>query len=182
MKTMKDDIQSVLYTEEQLREGVKRIAAEINRDYAGKEIYAIGILKGAIIFYADLVREINVPVSFDFMAASSYGKGSTSSGAVKILKDLDFSIEGKHVIIIEDIVDSGLTLSYLLKNMESRHPASVKLCTLLNKPERREVDVKIDYVGFEVPNEFLVGYGLDYDSKYRNLPYIGILKPEVYTK
>ena len=171
MKTMKDDIQSVLYTEEQLREGVKRIAAEINRDYAGKEIYAIGILKGAIIFYTDLVREINVPVSFDFMAASSYGKGSTSSGAVKILKDLDFSIEGKHVIIIEDIVDSGLTLSYLLKNMESRHPASV-----------REVDVKIDYVGFEVPNEFLVGYGLDYDSKYRNLPYIGILKPEVYTK
>ena len=166
MKTMKDDIQSVLYTEEQLREGVKRIADEINRDYAGKEIYAIGILKGAIIFYADLVREINVPVSFDFMAASSYGKGSTSSGAVKILK----------------VVDSGLTLSYLLKNMESRHPASVKLCALLNKPERREVDVKVDYVGFEVPNEFLVGYGLDYDSKYRNLPYIGILKPEVYTK
>ena len=178
MKTMKDDIQSVLYTEEQLREGVKRIAAEINRDYPSQEIYAICISKGAIIFYADLVREINVPVSFDFMAASSYGKGSTSSGAVKILKDLDFSIEGKHVIIIEDIVDSGLTLSYLLKNMESRHPASVKLCALLNKPERREVDV----VGFEVPNEFLVGYGLDYDSKYRNLPYIGILKPEVYTK
>ena len=161
---------------------VEQYAGRLNRDYAGKEIYAIGILKGAIIFYADLVREINVPVSFDFMAASSYGKGSTSSGAVKILKDLDFSIEGKHVIIIEDIVDSGLTLSYLLKNMESRHPASVKLCALLNKPERREVDVKVDYVGFEVPNEFLVGYGLDYDSKYRNLPYIGILKPEVYTK
>lgn len=182
MTTMQDDIKSVLYTEEQLKEGVKRIAAQINRDYAGKEIYAIGILKGAVIFYADLVREINVPVSFDFMAASSYGKSSRSSGEVKIMKDLDYSIEGKHVIIIEDIVDSGLTLSYLLNNMKSRKPASVKLCALLNKPERREVDVTVDYVGFEVPNEFLVGYGLDYASKYRNLPYIGILKPEVYSK
>lgn len=182
MKTMQEDIKSVLYTKEQLQEGVKRIAEEINRDYEGKEIYAIGILKGAMIFYADLVREINVPVAFDFMAASSYGKNTTSSGEVKILKDLDFSIEGKHVIIVEDIVDSGLTLSYLLKNMESRKPASVKLCALLNKPERREVDVNVDYVGFEVPNEFLVGYGLDYAGKYRNLPYIGILKPEVYTK
>lgn len=182
MKTMQEDIKSVLYTKEQLQEGVKKIAEQINRDYEGKEIYAIGILKGAMIFYADLVREINVPVAFDFMAASSYGKNTTSSGEVKILKDLDFSIEGKHVIIVEDIVDSGLTLSYLLKNMKSRNPASVKLCALLNKPERREVDVDVDYVGFEVPNEFLVGYGLDYASKYRNLPYIGILKPEVYTK
>lgn len=182
MKNMQDDIKSVLFTPEQIREGVQRVADEINRDYAGKELYAIGILKGAIVFYADLVRAIKVPVSFDFMAASSYGKNSTSSGAVKILKDLDFSIEGKHVLIIEDIVDSGLTLSYLLNNMKSRHPASVKLCAFLNKPDRREVDVKVDYLGFDVPNEFLVGYGLDYASKYRNLPYIGILKPEIYSK
>ncbi|WP_407465788.1 hypoxanthine phosphoribosyltransferase [Megamonas hypermegale] len=182
MKTMQDDIQSVLYTEQQLKECVQKIADEINRDYQGKEIYAIGILKGAMVFYADLVRAINVPVAFDFMAASSYGKSASSSGEVKILKDLDFSIEGKDVIVIEDIVDSGLTLSYLLRVLQSRHPASVKLCALLNKPERREVDVKVDYVGFDVPNEFLVGYGLDYASKYRNLPYIGILKPEVYTK
>ena len=179
---MDNDIKSILFTEQQLKQCVQKIADEINRDYAGKEIYAIGILKGAMIFYSDLVRAIKVPVAFDFMAASSYGKGTSSSGQVKILKDLDFSIEGKHVIIVEDIVDSGLTLSYLLRNMKSRHPASVKLCALLNKPSRREVDVKVDYVGYDVPNEFLVGYGLDYDSRYRNLPYIGILKPEVYTK
>lgn len=180
--TMDNDIKSVLFSEQQLKECVSRIADEINRDYAGKEIYAIGILKGAMIFYSDLVRAIKVPVSFDFMAASSYGRGTSSSGQVKILKDLDFSIEGKHVIIVEDIVDSGLTLSYLLRNMKSRHPASVKLCALLNKPSRREVDVKVDYVGYDVPNEFLVGYGLDYDSRYRNLPYIGVLKPEIYSK
>ncbi len=179
---MEKDIQSVLYTEAQLQACVQKIADEINRDYAGKEVYAIGILKGAIVFYSDLVRAIKTPVSFDFMAASSYGKGASSSGQVKILKDLDFSVENKHVIIVEDIVDSGLTLSYLLKNMQSRHPASVKLCALLNKPERREVELKVDYVGFDVPNEFLVGYGLDYAGKYRNLPYIGILKPEVYNK
>ena len=179
---MEKDVKSVLYTEEQLHQCVEKIAAEINRDYEGKEIYAVGILKGAMIFYSGLVRAIKVPVQFDFMAASSYGKNANSSGQVKILKDLDFSIEGKHVIIVEDIVDSGLTLSYLLRNMKSRHPASVKLCALLNKPSRREVDVKVDYVGFDVPNEFLVGYGLDYASRYRNLPYIGILKPEVYTK
>lgn len=182
MKTMQDDIKSVLYTEEQLKECVQKIADQINKDYEGREIYAIGILKGAMVFYADLVRAVKVPVAFDFMAASSYGKNASSSGEVKILKDLDFSIEGKDVIVVEDIVDSGLTLSYLLRVLKSRHPASVKLCALLNKPERREVNVKVDYVGFDVPNEFLVGYGLDYASKYRNLPYIGILKPEVYTK
>lgn len=182
MTTMQEDIKSVLFSEEQLQAGVKKIAQQINKDYAGKEIYAICILKGAIVFYTDLVREINVPVVFDFMVASSYGRSSVSSGEVKILKDLDDTIEGKHVIVIEDIVDSGLTLSCLLKNLKARKPASIKLCTLLNKPERRTVDIDVDYVGFEVPNEFLVGYGLDYDSKYRNLPYIGVLKPEVYTK
>lgn len=182
MSTMDKDIEKILYSEEQLDKIVSQIAEQINTDYAGKEIYAIGILKGAMVFYSDLVRKINVPVEFDFMQASSYGNSSKTSGQVKIMKDLDFSIEGKHVIIIEDIIDSGRTLSYLLENMKSRQPASIKLCALLNKPERREVDIDVDYYGLTVPNEFLVGYGLDYAGKYRNVPYIGVLKREVYEK
>lgn len=182
MKTMHDDIEKVLLSEEEILAGVKKIAAQITEDYKGEEIYAIGILKGAVPFYTDLVKHIELPVAFDFMAASSYGSSTKSSGQVKILKDLDYSIEGKHVIVIEDIIDSGRTLSYLLHNLKSRKPASIKLCALLNKPSRREVDVDVDYIGFEVPNEFLVGYGLDYAGLYRNLRYIGILKPEVYEK
>lgn len=177
---MMNDIEKVLYTKEDLAECVKKLGAQISKDYAGKEIFAIGILKGAVVFFADLVRAIDVPVRLDFMAASSYGSSTKTSGTVKILKDLDYDVEGKHVLIIEDIVDSGLTLNYLLKNIKGRKPASVKLCALLSKPERRKVEVKIDYCGFDVPDYFLVGYGLDYAEKYRNLPCIGILKPAIY--
>lgn len=177
---MKNDVERILYTEEELRNCVRRLGEQISRDYAGKEIFAIGILKGAVIFFADLVRAIDVPVHLDFMAASSYGASTKSSGTVKILKDLDYSIEGKHVLIVEDIVDSGLTLNYLLTNIQQRKPASVKLCALLSKPQRRKVDVAVDYCGYTVPDDFLVGYGLDYAEKYRNLPFIGILKPEIY--
>jgi hypoxanthine phosphoribosyltransferase len=177
---MIDDIERVLFTEEQLARGVQDLGREISRDYAGEEIFAVGILKGAVIFFADLVRAIDVPVHLDFMIVSSYGNSSQTSGTVKILKDLDYDIEGKHVLIIEDIIDSGLTMNYLLKNFKQRKPASVKLCALLSKPDRRTADVKIDYCGHEVPDEFLVGYGLDYAEKYRNLPCIGILKKEIY--
>ena len=153
---------------------------EISKDYQGKEIVAICVLKGAILFMADLARAVKVPMALDFMAVSSYGNGTSTSGTVRILKDLDNSIEGKHVLVVEDIIDSGVTLKYLLKNLKSRKPASIKLCTLLNKPERRRVEVDIDYCGFTVPDYFLVGYGLDYAEKYRNLPFIGILKPAIY--
>lgn len=180
MKTMHDDILKVLFSKEDIQQKITEMAETISRDYEGKVIYAICILKGAVPFFADIVKKINLPVKFDFIAASSYGNSCKSSGQVKILKDLDQNVEGKHLLIIEDIVDSGRTLSYLLDNMKSRKPASIKLCTLLDKPSRREVDVHVDYTGFEVPNEFLVGYGLDYAGKYRNLEYIGILKPELY--
>ena len=182
MNSLHSDVKSILYNEDDLKQCILKIAEEINRDYDGKEILAICTLKGATLFYADLVRAVKVPVSFDFIAASSYGNGTTSSGEVKIRKDLDESIEGKHVIIVEDIVDSGRTLKALLKKLKERNPASIKLCALLDKPEGRAVELNVDYVGFKVPNEFIVGYGLDYAGKYRNLPYIGILKPEVYAK
>lgn len=176
-----NDVESVLLSAEELAKRVGEIGAEITADYAGKEILMIGVLRGAVLFMADLARAIKVPVAIDFMAVSSYGAGTTSSGVVRILKDLDVNIEGKHVLVVEDIVDSGLTLNYLLDNLKSRKPASIKLCTLLNKPEHRKVDVKIDYNGFNVPDYFVIGYGLDYAEKYRNLPFIGILKPEVYS-
>lgn len=179
---MKNDIQEVLLTEEMLAARVAELGAQITRDYADKEILAIGILKGAIVFMADLIRAIDRPVDLDFMAVSSYGERTDSSGIVRILKDLDKSIEGKHVLIVEDIIDSGQTLSYLIRNLRERRPASIQLCTLMNKPERRKVDLSVKYVGFEIPNEFVVGYGLDYAEKYRNLPYLGILKRSVYEK
>lgn len=179
---MMEDLDRVLYTKEALAACVERLGKQISKDYAGEEIFAVCILKGAVHFYSDLVRAIDVPVQLDFMAASSYGASTKSSGTVKILKDLDFSVEGKHVLIIEDIIDSGLTLHYLLRIFKERGPASVKLCALLDKPERRKAPVKIDYSGFTVPDEFLVGYGLDYAEKYRNLPCIGILKKEIYTE
>jgi hypoxanthine phosphoribosyltransferase len=175
-----NDVESVLISEEKLAARIKELGEQITADYAGKEILAIGVLRGAVLFMADLTRAIKVPVAIDFMAVSSYGAGTSSSGVVRILKDLDEDIEGKHVLIVEDIIDSGLTLSYLLDNIKSRKPASLKLCTLLNKPERRKAEVHIDYNGFTVPDYFVVGYGLDYAEKYRNLPFIGILKPEVY--
>ncbi|MBO5244864.1 MAG: hypoxanthine phosphoribosyltransferase [Selenomonadales bacterium] len=179
---MKNDIQEVLLTEQMLADKVAELGAQITHDYADKEIFAIGILRGAVVFMADLIRAIDRPVQIDFMAVSSYGAQADSSGIVRILKDLDSSIEGKHVLIIEDIIDSGQTLSYLIKNLNERKPASIELCTLMNKPERRKVDIPVKYIGFEIPNEFVVGYGLDYAEKYRNLPYLGILKRSVYEK
>ena len=178
---MLNDVESVLLSAEELAKRIGEIGAEITADYAGKEILMIGVLRGAVIFMADLARAIKVPVAIDFMAVSSYGVGTSSSGVVRILKDLDENVEGKHLLVVEDIIDSGLTLNYLLENLKSRKPASIKLCTLLNKPERRKVQVNIDYNGFNVPDYFVVGYGLDYAEKYRNLPFIGILKPAVYS-
>ena len=177
---MINDVEKVLLSEEQLSQKIAELGEEISKDYQGKEIVAICVLKGATLFMADLARAVKVPMALDFMAVSSYGNGTSTSGTVRILKDLDNSIEGKHVLVVEDIIDSGVTLKYLLKNLKSRKPASIKLCTLLNKPERRRVEVDIDYCGFTVPDYFLVGYGLDYAEKYRNLPFIGILKPAIY--
>ena len=179
---MKQEIEKVLFSEEQLKSAVEKIAGEINRDYEGKEPVLIGILKGSVVFMADLMRKISVDCTTDFMSVSSYGGGTETSGSVRIRKDLDRSITGKDVIVIEDILDSGTTLSHLLEILEVRRPNSLKLCVLLDKPERRVTPVKYDYVGLTVPDEFIVGYGLDYDEKYRNLPYIGVLKREVYEK
>ena len=179
---MKNDIAKILYSEEQLQQRVREMGAEIARDYEGKNPIMVCILKGSIMFYADLLRSMPIPVTLDFMAVSSYGNKTKSSGEVEIRKDLSGSIENKHVIIVEDIVDSGFTLSYLTRMLASRGAASIKLCTLLDKPSRRAegITLKSDYCGFEIPDEFVVGYGLDYSEKYRNLPYIGVLKPEVY--
>lgn len=177
---MQADIQEILVTEEQIKKQVQRMGAAISRDYAGKELLVVGILKGAILFMSDLVRNISVPLTMDFMAVSSYGPSTESSGAVRILKDLEVSIEGKHVLIVEDIVDTGLTLKYLLQNLKSRNPASLRACTFLDKPSRRTVDIKIDYQGIEIPDVFVVGYGLDYAEQYRHLPYVCVLKPEAY--
>ena len=177
---MINDVERVLLSEEQLAARIVELGAEITADYAGKEILMIGVLRGAVLFMADLARAIKVPVAIDFMAVSSYGAGTSSSGVVRILKDLDENVEGKHVLVVEDIIDSGLTLNYLVDNLKSRQPASIKICTLLNKPERRKVDVDIAYNGFTIPDHFVIGYGLDYAEKYRNLPFIGILKPKIY--
>lgn len=179
---MEDDVAEVLLTEEQIRTRVAELGAEISRDYAGKDLMLVCILKGANIFLADLCRQITIPLSYDFVAVSSYGADTKSSGVVRILKDLDESVESKHVLVVEDIVDTGLTLrlSYLLENLKSRRAASVKICTLLDKPSRRRVDLPVDYCGFQVEDKFVIGYGLDYASMYRNLPYVGILKPEIY--
>ena len=179
---LEQDIERVLFTEQELKDRVAEIAAQIDRDYAGKEPMLISVLRGSFIFMADLVRSITLPCTVDFMAVSSYGAGTTSSGQVKITKDLSESIEGRDIIVVEDILDSGNTLSYLFQLLQARHPASVRLCTLLDKPSRRTKPVIADYTGFTVEDLFVVGYGLDYAEKYRNLPYIGILKPSVYEK
>ncbi|HIY21128.1 MAG TPA: hypoxanthine phosphoribosyltransferase [Candidatus Flavonifractor merdigallinarum] len=177
---LEHDIDHVLFSEEALRQRVSELAAQIDRDYAGKEPLLISILRGSFVFMADLVRSITLPCTVDFMAVSSYGSGTVSSGQVKIVKDLSEPIEGKDILVVEDILDSGNTLSYLFKLLDARHPASIRLCTLLDKPERRTKPVAVQYTGFTIPDEFVVGYGLDYDEKYRNLPYIGVLKPSVY--
>lgn len=171
---------SVLIPEEEIRKRIAEVGAQLSRDYEGEEVLMICILRGGVFFACELAKHLTVPVSMDFMCVSSYGSGTVSSGRVKIIKDLDENIEGKHVLIAEDIVDSGNTLSTLIKILQVRKPASIRLCTLLDKPERRVVDITADYTGFTVPNEFVVGYGLDYNQKYRNLPYIGVLKHEVY--
>ena len=179
---LEQDIDRVLFTDQELKDRVAEIAAQIDKDYAGKEPMLISVLRGSFIFMADLVRSITLPCTVDFMAVSSYGSGTTSSGQVKITKDLSESIEGRDIIVVEDILDSGNTLSYLFQLLQARHPASVRLCTLLDKPSRRTKPVTADYTGFSVDDLFVVGYGLDYAEKYRNLPYIGILKPAVYEK
>lgn len=178
---LEQDIAEILINEDELQKKIKELGQMITRDYAGKEPVLIGVLKGAIMFISDLIRYIDLPITIDFMAISSYGASTHSSGIVKIIKDLDHSIQDKDVLIVEDIIDSGLTLSYLRKNLMGRGPRSVKICTLLDKPERRLTDVKVDYVGFTIPDKFVVGYGLDYAEKYRNLPYIGVLKHEIYS-
>lgn len=179
---MEKDIERVLLTEEQLKARVAQLGAQISADYAGKEPVLVSVLRGSYIFMADLTRAIDCMCQVDFMAVSSYGSGTASSGQVNILKDLSDSIEGKDIIVVEDILDSGNTLYYLLQVLQARHPASIKLCTLLDKPSRRVKPIQADYSGFEVPDAFVVGYGLDYDERYRNLPYIGVLKPCVYEK
>lgn len=166
----------VMISEEVVDQKIKEIGEQISREYAGKEVHLVCVLKGGSFFLCELAKRITVPVTLDFMSVSSYGKSTKSSGLVKIVKDLDESLEGKDVIVVEDIVDSGRTLSYLLEMLSNRGPASMKLCTLLDKPSRRVVDVKVDYTGFAIPDEFVVGYGLDYDQRYRNLPYIGVVK------
>lgn len=166
----------VLLSEQEVDRRIQEIGEQISKDYAGKEVHLVCVLKGGSFFMCELAKRITVPVTLDFMSVSSYGSSTKSSGVVKIVKDLDEPLKDKNVIVVEDIVDSGRTLSYLLEMLKDRHPASLSLCTLLDKPERRVVDVNVDYTGFEIPDEFVVGYGLDYDQRYRNLPYIGIVK------
>ncbi len=179
---MEKDIKEVLFTAAQLDEKITELGCRITKEYRGKDLLMIGVLKGANVFMSDLMRKITTSVKIDFMAVSSYGLSTQSSGVVKIIKDLDYSIEGKDVLVIEDIIDTGLTLHYLCDNLLSRKPNSLKICTLLDKPERRKVDIPVDYKGFDIPDEFIVGYGIDYAEQYRNLPYIAVLKREVYEK
>src|SRR5713101_6248508 len=169
----------VLIEEAALKARIAELGEEISTFYEGRDLLLIGVLKGAVFFMADLMRHLTVPCEIDFMAISSYGAATDSSGVVRILKDLDINIEGRHVLVVEDIIDSGLTLSYLLRNLESREPASLEICALLTKPDRREIDVPVRYVGFEIPNEFVIGYGLDFAERYRNLPYVGVLHPDL---
>ena len=177
---MEQDIKKVLISEEEIRERVAEIGARISEDYAGKNLLMVGILKGSVVFMADLMRAVTTHARIDFMSVSSYGSGTKSSGVVKIVKDLDNNVEGYDLLLVEDILDSGLTLSYLRELLRDRHPNSIKIVTLLNKPARRTADIQPDYCCFEVPDEFVVGYGLDFDERYRNLPYVGVLKEEVY--
>lgn len=178
---MKEDVLRVLLSEDEIREKVRELGGKVTADYKNSNLMLVTVLKGAVVFLADLMRQIDVPAEIDFMVVSSYGSGVKSSGVVKIVKDLDVPLAGKDILIVEDILDSGLTLSYIKELLESRGPRSIRIATLLDKPSRRKVDLQADYIGFSVPDEFVIGYGLDYDEKYRNLPYIGILKPEVYS-
>jgi hypoxanthine phosphoribosyltransferase len=179
--TLERAVEQVLIDEDRLRTRVAELGEEVSTDYAGRDLLLIGVLKGAVFFMADLMRHLTVTCEVDFMAISSYGAATDSSGVVRILKDLDINIEGRDVLVVEDIIDSGLTLSYLMRNLEAREPASLEICALLTKPERREIDVPVRYVGFEIPNRFVIGYGLDFGERYRNLPYVGVLDPDLIT-
>jgi hypoxanthine phosphoribosyltransferase len=172
-------VTEILVDEDTLRNRVAELGEEISRDYAGRDLLLIGVLKGAVFFMADLMRHLTVPCEIDFMAISSYGASTDSSGVVRILKDLDINIEGREVLVVEDIIDSGLTLSYLMRNLEARQPATLEVCALMTKPERRQIDVPVRYIGFEIPNRFVIGYGLDFGERYRNLPYVGVLDPDL---
>jgi hypoxanthine phosphoribosyltransferase len=172
-------VTEVLIDRETLQRRISELGEEISVDYAGRDLLLVGVLKGAVFFMADLMRGLTIPCEIDFMAISSYGDSTDSSGVVRILKDLDINIEGRDVLVVEDIIDSGLTLSYLIRNLEAREPASLEICALLTKPERREIEVPVRYVGFEIPNRFVIGYGLDFAERYRNLPYVGILDPDL---
>jgi hypoxanthine phosphoribosyltransferase len=171
-------VSKVLIEEDAVAARVAELGSDISSDYAEKDLLLVGVLKGAVFFMADLMRQLTIPCEVDFMAISSYGASTDSSGVVRILKDLDINIEGRDVLVVEDIIDSGLTLSYLIRNLDSRNPASLEVCALLTKPDRREIDVHVRYTGFEIPNEFVIGYGLDFGERYRNLPYVAVLEPD----
>jgi hypoxanthine phosphoribosyltransferase len=177
---MLNDVQEILITREEISKRIGELGQQISRDYAGKDLMLIGVLKGSVPFMADLLREISIHCTMDFMAVSSYGVSTQSSGVVRILKDLDSNIENKNILIVEDIIDTGYTLKYLMENLRSRKPEDISICCLLDKPDRRKVKLDIGYVGFKIPDAFVIGYGLDYAERYRNLPFIGILKKEVY--
>ena len=179
---MREDIKEILFTQEDLKAITKELGEKVTRDYKDKKLYLVTILKGAVVFLTDFMRNVDLPCEVDFMVVSSYGSGVTSSGNVKIIKDLDVPLEDKDILVVEDILDSGNTLKFVVDMINKRLPMSVEVCALLDKPSRRIADIQAKYVGREIPDEFVVGYGLDYDEKYRNLPYIGVLKPEVYTK
>jgi hypoxanthine phosphoribosyltransferase len=172
-------VAEILIDEDALQARIAELGDEVSADYAGRDLLLIGVLKGAVFFMSDLMRRLTVPCEIDFMAISSYGAATDSSGVVRILKDLDINIDGRHVLVVEDIIDSGLTLSYLVRNLEAREPATLEICALMTKPDRREIDVRVRYVGFEIPNRFVIGYGLDFAERYRNLPYVGVLADEL---
>jgi hypoxanthine phosphoribosyltransferase len=179
VETVKDAVGEVLIEEEPLQARIAELGAEISSEYEGRDLLLVGVLKGAVFFMADLMRELSIPCEIDFMAISSYGAATDSSGVVRILKDLDTNIAGRDVLVVEDIIDSGLTLSYLMRSLKARKPASLEICALLTKPERREIDVPVKFVGFEIPNKFVIGYGLDFAERYRNLPYVAVLHPDL---
>ncbi len=179
---MHNDIAEILITEEELQRRIAELGKEVAKDYDGKTPIFVGVLKGAIMFFADMVRATPIPCEYDFMAVSSYGAATISSGKINLIKDLSADIKGRHVVILEDILDTGNTLRFVADHLMEKEPASLKICTLLDKPSRRTAPIEADYIGFTIPNQFVVGYGLDYDEVYRNLPYVGILKPEVYAK
>jgi hypoxanthine phosphoribosyltransferase len=175
------DIEEVLISADEIQSRIADLAKQVTEDYRGKDLLLVGVLKGAFVFMADLARQVSLPIEFDFMAVSSYGSATKSSGVVRILKDLDYEITGRHVLLVEDIIDSGLTISYLLRYLEARRPASLEICSLFWKKGEQAVPMQVKYSGFEIPPVFIVGYGLDYAEKYRNLPYIGVLKPDAYS-